>query len=64
MFPGKYRLEKANDEMCYIFQGHWKLIGDEGDEYEVEANDMLYLPKGWGGIRYVIETMRKVYMAC
>jgi len=62
--PGKYRLERASDEFCYILQGHWKLIGDDGDEYEVKSGDVLYLRKGWCGTSHVIETIRKVYMAC
>jgi len=62
--PGKYRLERASDEMCYILQGNWRLGGDEGDEYEVKAGDLLYLRKGWSGTSHVIETIRKVYMAC
>ncbi|NQU29304.1 MAG: DUF861 domain-containing protein [Anaerolineae bacterium] len=61
--PGKYRLERASDEFCYILQGHWKLIGDEGDEYEVKAGDVLYLRKGWCGTSHVIETVKKAYMA-
>ena len=62
--PGKYRLERKSDEFCYILQGHWKLIGDQGDEYEVKTGDVLYLRKGWCGTSHVIETIRKVYMAC
>ena len=62
--PGKYRLERASDEFCYILEGHWKLIGDNGDDYEVKAGDVLYLRKGWCGTSHVIETIRKVYMAC
>ncbi len=62
--PGKYRLERTSDELCVILQGHWKLIGDEGDEYEVKAGDVIYLRTGWCGTSHVIETLRKVYMAC
>ncbi|MCP4142461.1 MAG: DUF861 domain-containing protein [Chloroflexi bacterium] len=62
--PGKYRLERASDELCYILQGHWKLFGDNGDDYEVKAGDVLYLRKGWCGTSHVVETVRKVYMAC
>ena len=61
--PGKYRLERASDELCNILQGHWKLIGDDGDVYEVKAGDVFYLRKGWCGTSHVIETIRKVYMA-
>ena len=60
--PGKYRLERASDELCVVLQGHWKLIGDEGDNYELRAGDVIYLKKGWKGISHVIETIRKVYM--
>lgn len=62
--PGKYRLERESDEFCYLLQGRWKLIGDDGDDYEVKAGDVLYLRKGWRGTSHVIETIRKVYMAC
>jgi len=62
--PGKYRLVRASDEFCYILQGHWKLIGEDGDEYEVRAGDLQYFRKGWSGPSHVIETIHKVYMAC
>lgn len=60
--PGKYRLERSSDEMCYILQGHWVLSGDEGDIYELSAGDMIMLKKGWCGISHIIEKVRKVYM--
>jgi len=62
--PGKYRMERESDELCFILQGHWKLIGDDGEQYEVKAGDVIYLRKGWCGISHVVETLRKVYIAC
>lgn len=62
--PGKYRLERESDELCFIMQGHWRLTGDNGDVYEVQTGDVLYLRKGWCGTSEVIETIRKVYMSC
>ncbi len=60
--PGKYRLERPSDEMCYILEGHWILTGDEDDVYELKAGDMIMLKKGWAGVSHVVEKVRKVYM--
>ncbi|MBT3712971.1 MAG: DUF861 domain-containing protein [Anaerolineae bacterium] len=60
--PGKYRMERESDEFCYILQGHWKLISDDGEVSEVKAGDAIFLRNGWGGTSHIIETVRKVFM--
>ena len=37
--PGKYRLERASDELCYILQGHWKYLR----LYDVNAHAEMVL---------------------
>ena len=61
--PGKYRLERARNELFVLLSGHWILNGDEGDEYDLKAGDTLLLRKGWKGIAHIITTIRKVYIA-
>lgn len=61
--PGTYRIERTSDELCIILDGRWQLTGDDGDEYDLKAGDVIYLRKGWHGTSKVIETLRKVYMA-
>jgi uncharacterized cupin superfamily protein len=60
--PGKYRLERQTDEFFVLLAGHWQLIGDDGDEYDLKAGDTLLLRKGWKGIAHIMETIRKVYI--
>ena len=61
--PGKYRLERASDELFVLLAGHWILTGDEGDVYDLKAGDTLLLRKGWKGEAHIIEKIRKVYVA-
>ena len=60
--PGKYRLERETDEFCVLLAGHWHLLGENGDNYELKTGDTILLKKGWKGTSHIIETIRKVYI--
>ena len=60
--PGGWVIENRPDsETVRILNGRARLTNADGDSVELQAGDVLVLPKGWSGRWDILETVRKFY---
>jgi uncharacterized cupin superfamily protein len=60
--PGGWVIENRPDsETVRILKGRARLTNAAGDAVELQAGDVLVLPKGWSGRWDILETVRKFY---